>query len=210
MTSTYFDERAKEWDSNPLRVDRARVTAQAIREMLPLRPGMTALELGCGTGLLSFALQQDFASITLADTSQGMLDVLSEKLKATGVDNLHPLRLDLASDPLPASRFDVIYSLMTMHHIPDTDQILRQCQALTAPGGWLCIADLEKEDGSFHQDTPDFDGHNGFAREAFKSKVEAAGFEKVRFSTIFFVRKPIDGIEKAFPMFLMIAQNKDG
>jgi ubiquinone/menaquinone biosynthesis C-methylase UbiE len=210
MTSTYFDERAKDWDANPLRVERARVTAQAIREMLPLRPGMTALELGCGTGLLSFALQQDFASITLADTSQGMLDVLADKIKTTGVDNLHPLRLDLASDPLPASRFDVIYSLMTMHHIPETDHVLRQCHALTTPGGWLCIADLEREDGSFHKDTPDFDGHNGFDRSILQNKVEAAGFEKVQFSTIFHVRKQIDSIEQSFPMFLMIAQKKDG
>jgi ubiquinone/menaquinone biosynthesis C-methylase UbiE len=206
MTSTYFDERAQNWDANPLRVERARVTAQAIRETVPLRPGMSALELGCGTGLLSFALQPDFASITLADTSQGMLDVLSDKIRAAGVDNLYPLRLDLASDPLPASRFDVIYSLMTMHHIPNTDQTLRQCHALTAPGGYLCIADLEKEDGSFHQDTPDFDGHNGFDRGVLKNKVEAAGFGNVRFSTIFHVKKQIDGAEKAFPMFLMTAQ----
>ena len=202
---TYFDERAKDWDANPLRVERARITAQAIREAIPLRPGMTALELGCGTGLLSFALQPDFASITLADTSQGMLEVLSDKIKAAGVDNMHPLRLDLASDPLPASHFDIIYSLMTMHHIPDTDQTLRQFHALTAPGGWLCIADLENEDGSFHKDTPDFDGHNGFDRDTLKSKVEAAGFENVRFATVFFVRKQIDGAEKAFPMFLMTA-----
>jgi ubiquinone/menaquinone biosynthesis C-methylase UbiE len=203
---TYFDERAKDWDANPLRVERAKITAQAIREMVPLRPGMSALELGCGTGLLSFALQLDFASITLADTSQGMLDVLSEKIKASGVNNMHPLRLDLASDPLPAPRFNIIYSLMTMHHIPNTDQVLRQCHALTTPGGWLCIADLEKEDGSFHKDTPDFDGHNGFNREVLTGKVKAAGFGNVRFATVFYVRKEIDGIEKAFPMFLMTAQ----
>ena len=59
MTSTYFDERAKDWDANPMRVERARIVAQAIRQAVPLRPGMTALELGCGTGLLSFALQPD-------------------------------------------------------------------------------------------------------------------------------------------------------
>jgi ubiquinone/menaquinone biosynthesis C-methylase UbiE len=202
----YFDERAKTWDANPLRVERARITAQAIREAVPLRLNMTALELGCGTGLLSFALQPDFASITLADTSQGMLDVLSEKIKIAGVENMHPLRLDLASAPLPESRFDVIYSLMTMHHIPGTDQVLRQCHALTTPHGWLCIADLEKEDGSFHKDTPDFDGHNGFDRNALQRKVEAAGFGNVFFSTVFFVRKQIDAVEKAFPMFLMTAQ----
>jgi ubiquinone/menaquinone biosynthesis C-methylase UbiE len=175
---------------------------------------MTALELGCGTGLLSFALQQDFASITLADTSQGMLDVLSDKIKAAGADNMHPLRLDLASDPaargfpLPVSRFDVIYSLMTMHHIPNTDNTLRHCHALTVPGGWLCIADLEKEDGSFHKNEPDFDGHNGFERNLLQNKVEAAGFENVHFATIFWVKKQIDGVEKSFPMFLMTARRK--
>ena len=202
---TYFDERAKDWDANPQRVERARITAQAIRNAIPFRPNLTALELGCGTGLLSFALQPDFASITLADTSQGMLDVLSDKIKTAGVENMHPLRLDLASDPLTESRFDIIYSLMTMHHIPGTDQVLRQCHALTAPRGWLCIADLEKEDGSFHQDTPDFDGHDGFDRDALQSKVEAAGFENVRFSTVFSVRKRIDDVEKVFPLFLMTA-----
>jgi ubiquinone/menaquinone biosynthesis C-methylase UbiE len=203
---TYFDERAKDWDANPMRVKRAKTVAQAIRETLSLRPGMSALELGCGTGLLSFALQQDFASITLADTSQGMLDVLAEKIKAASADHLHPLRLDLASDPLPASCFDVIYSLMSMHHIPDTDQTLRQCHALTTPGGWLCIADLEKEDGSFHKDTPDFDGHNGFSREALTQQVEAAGFGQVHFTTVFHVKKQVEEVEKDFPIFLMTAQ----
>src|SRR5512133_2460265 len=111
---TTFDERAKDWDSDPSRVQRAVAVADAIRATGALKAGMTALEYGCGTGLLSFALQQDFASITLADTSQGMLDVLAEKIKSAGVRNMHPLRLDLASDPaargfpLPALRFDVI------------------------------------------------------------------------------------------------------
>jgi ubiquinone/menaquinone biosynthesis C-methylase UbiE len=212
--TTYFDQRAKNWDTNLVRVERAKVTAQAIRNTIPLQSGMSALELGCGTGLLSFALQPDFASITLADTSQGMLDVLADKIKAAGVDNMHPLQLDLASDPaargfpLPASRFDVIYSLMTFHHIPDTDTTLRQCHALTAPGGYLCIADLEKEDGSFHKDDSEFDGHNGFDRPQLRKKVEAAGFENVQFTIIFQVPKQIDGVEKTFPMFLMTAKRK--
>jgi cyclopropane fatty-acyl-phospholipid synthase-like methyltransferase len=56
MGVTNFDERAKDWDSDPLKVERARIVAEYIRSVLPLRPGMSALEYGCGTGLLSFAL----------------------------------------------------------------------------------------------------------------------------------------------------------
>lgn len=200
-----FDERAKDWDSDPAKVERARVVAEAIRAAVPLRPDMTALEYGCGTGLLSFALQPEFDSITLADTSQGMLDVLSEKIKAAGVANMHPVRLDLSSGPPPDSRYGIIYSLMTLHHIPDTDKVLGRFQRILNAGGYLCIADLEKEDGSFHgADVTDV--HKGFDRPALKRQLEAAGFSDITFSSVSDVRKPVEGLEKAFPLFLMIAR----
>ena len=97
-TMTDFDERAKDWDTDPAKVDRARAVADAIRRALDIRPGMTALEYGCGTGLLSFFLQSDFASIILADTSQGMLEVLRDKIKVAKTAHMHPVRLDLAVD----------------------------------------------------------------------------------------------------------------
>jgi len=204
---TYFDERAKDWDSDPAKVERARVVAQAIRTELPLKAGMTALEFGCGTGLLSFALLQDFSSITLADTSQGMLDVLSGKIKDAGITNMQPLRLDLDNQPLPASRFDVTYSLMTMHHVPKTEIFLRHFHALLNPGGFLCIADLDKEDGSFHGPTVT-DVHLGFDQPKLREIVEAAGFGNVHSAPVFAVKKIVDGREKDFPVFLMVAEKK--
>ena len=132
---TNFDERAKDWDSDPKKVERARAVAEAIRSAIPLTPNMSALEYGCGTGLVSFALQADLGQITLADTSQGMLDVLSEKIAAAGVTNMHPARLDLSTDPLPAERFDLTYSLMTLHHIEDAKGILKKFHALLEPSG---------------------------------------------------------------------------
>lgn len=198
---TDFDSRAKDWDSDPLKVERARVVAEAIRAALDLRPGMTALEYGCGTGLLSFFLRDDFASITLADTSAGMLEVLSDKIKAAKTATLHPVRLDLASDPLPAGRFDVTYSLMVLHHIPDTDGILRKFHQILNPGGWLVAADLDQEDGSFHTDGS-ADVHLGFGREILQHRVEAAGFAGVSFSTVYTI--PKSGRE--YPVFLMTAR----
>ena len=50
MTVNRFDERAREWDSDPEKVERARVTADAIRHTIPLHSDMSALEYGCGTG----------------------------------------------------------------------------------------------------------------------------------------------------------------
>jgi len=202
---TNFDERAKEWDSDPKRVERAHAVAEAIRKSIRLSRDMNALEYGCGTGLLSFALQADLGQITLADTSQGMLDVLGEKIAKAGVTNMQPVRLDLACDPLPIERYDLTYSLMTLHHIHGADAMLVKFYNLLAPKGYLLVADLDKEDGSFHTDgSPDV--HLGFDREELRRKVEDIGFGNVMFSTAYEIKKKIGNEEKSFPVFLMCAQ----
>ncbi|MBK9601557.1 MAG: class I SAM-dependent methyltransferase [Anaerolineales bacterium] len=206
---TNFDERAKDWDSDPKKVERARTVADAIRKAIPLSREMTALEYGCGTGLLSFALQEELGQITLADTSQGMLDVLAEKISTSDVRNMKPLRLDLSTDPLPDERYAITYSLMTLHHIHNTQDILKKFHALLEPGGYLLVADLDKEDGSFHTDgTTDI--HKGFARSELQKQVEAAGFEEIAFFTAYTIKKKIEEKEKFFPVFLMSARKRSG
>ncbi len=202
---TNFDERAKDWDSDPKKVERARVVADAIRNAIPLSTDMNALEYGCGTGLLSFALQSNLGQITLADTSQGMLAVLKEKIAAAGVTNMHPLRLDLESEPMPAEKYQLTYSLLVLHHIHDPQNILKKFYDLLEPNGYLLVADLDKEDGTFHTDGTT-DVHKGFERAELQQWVEAAGFANVSFSTAHVIRKPVDGSEKSFPVFLMKAQ----
>jgi ubiquinone/menaquinone biosynthesis C-methylase UbiE len=202
---TNFDERARDWDSDPKKVERARVVADAIRNAVPLSKEMTALEYGCGTGLLSFALQQDLGQITLADTSQGMLDVLREKIASEEVTNMHPVRLDLAYDALPPERYDLTYSLMTLHHIQDVRDMLSKFYELLVPNGLLLVADLDQEDGSFHTDGTS-DVHKGFARPELRKMVEEAGFGNISFMTAYEIEKKIGNEEKTFPVFLMGAQ----
>ena len=74
--------------------------------------------------MLSSALQADLGEVTLADCSHGMLTVLEEKISAAGLTHLHPLALDLTTDPLPAERYDLIYTLMTLHHVANTTRLL--------------------------------------------------------------------------------------
>jgi ubiquinone/menaquinone biosynthesis C-methylase UbiE len=202
---TNFDERAKDWDSDPDKVERARAVANAIRTTIPLAKDMKVLEYGCGTGLLSFALQSDLGQITLADTSQGMLDVLTQKIANAQVPNMHPVRLDLASDPLPEERYDVTYSLLTLHHIHDVNDMLVKFHDLLLPNGYLLAADLDKEDGSFHTDGTT-DVHLGFDRDELQKMLEDAGFRNVTFSTAYEIKKKIGNEEKTFPVFLMSAQ----
>jgi ubiquinone/menaquinone biosynthesis C-methylase UbiE len=207
MTDFQFDERAAEWDRDPVRVERARAVAEAIRGAIPAGPGTRMLEYGCGTGLLSFALQPFPGRIVLADTSQGMLDVLALKIEAARVLNMEPQRLDLLTDSLPEERFDLLCSLLTLHHIPDTVTVLHRFHDVLKPGGSLALADLDTEDGSFHgMDVTDI--HRGFDRSELQARLEAAGFTGVRFSTVYTIRKPVEDVEREYPMFLAIARRE--
>ena len=140
-----FDDKAKTWDSDPVKEERTLAVAIALRQRVPLAHDWHALEYGCGTGQLSFALQADLGRVTLADSSPGMLAVLQEKIIAAGLSHLHPLALDLMTDPPPAERYDLIYTLMTLHHVTDTHRLLKVFHGLLRPGGWLGIADLDQE-----------------------------------------------------------------
>jgi ubiquinone/menaquinone biosynthesis C-methylase UbiE len=195
-----FNVKAKYWDKDPIKIERAKAVAGAIRRLVPLSQQMTALEYGCGTGLLSFALQPYLGPITLADSSSGMLAVLEEKIAASGVGNMTPLELDLTTDPPPADRFQLVYSLMTLHHVPNTSKILRDFCTLLEPGGYLCIADLDKEDGSFHG--VGFDGHSGFDHGELCQKLMLAGFTNIHFTTCYEMVKA----ERHYPLFLMVAE----
>ena len=75
-----FDDKARTWDDNPAKRKNAEAVAARIREIVPVSEDWAAFEYGCGTGLLSFALQPYLGNITLADNSESMLEVLREKI----------------------------------------------------------------------------------------------------------------------------------
>ncbi len=200
----HFDHRAATWDADPVKRARALAVATGIRNQVPISPQMRALEYGCGTGLLSFALQAQLAHLALADSSQGMLSVLDEKITVQRIGNMHPMRLDLLTDPLPPQRYDLIYTLMTFHHVRDTDALLRCLYRLLASPGYLCVADLDSEDGSFHGQG--FDGHKGFDRGVLATKAEAAGFREPAFTTVFTMTRGDGSTPTEYPIFLMVAR----
>ncbi len=143
------------------------------------------------------------ASVTFADVSRGMLEAVEAKIARSGAPNVSALALDLGSTPSPR-RFDLVATLMTLHHVPDVPGILRSFRGALDPGGVLCAADLDEEDGSFHG--PGFEGHRGFRREVVAGWLEGAGFERIRFSTPFEVEREAAGIPRRYPVFLAVAE----
>ncbi|MDH3642326.1 MAG: methyltransferase domain-containing protein [Gammaproteobacteria bacterium] len=173
MDGSDFDARAQTWDTDDKRYRASRV-ADRLRATVDLGTVGRALEYGCGTGLLSFELKDELAEVVLADTSEGMLNVARAKIADSGSNHFCAALLDLAAGDSVDAPFDLVFTLLTLHHIPDTEAILGAFHDALNPGGHLVIVDLDAEDGSFHG--PEIDVHHGFKRGRLASQIEAAGF----------------------------------
>lgn len=202
-----FDRKAATWDQDAAKVARAERVAEAIRELVDDLAGRSALEVGCGTGLLGFALRPHVARITLADTSPGMLEVLRGKIADAGFQGMEALQHDFTQGPLPEARYGLVCSLMVLHHIPDTEGALRRFHDILEPGGQLCMADLDREDGSFHG--AGVDVHLGFDREALRAQLQRAGFQDIRFRTPFVIARETDQGPRQYPVFLVAARRPE-
>ncbi|HAG16140.1 MAG TPA: class I SAM-dependent methyltransferase [Bacteroidales bacterium] len=207
--TTNFDTRAQEWDNDPMKVERAVRIAQEIMDFIQPNHTFDAFEFGCGTGLLSFQLKDAFNTITLVDSSEGMIHVLKEKIAKAGIQNFKPLHLDVFEHDLKLDKQDVIYTLMTLHHMVDLNQILKLFYSILKPGGYLCIADLVTEDGSFHAHQGDFDGHKGFDRKELGVVLSNNGFRVEYDHLSYEIEKKVGDALKKYPLFLMIGRKED-
>jgi ubiquinone/menaquinone biosynthesis C-methylase UbiE len=199
-----FDERAKEWDT-PDRIERAAAVADAIRAAVPLSPGLRAIEIGAGTGLLGLHFADDLASMLLTDPSTGMLEVATEKIRRNGLATVSAAPFDLLRDPPPHGPFDLLLSLLVLHHVDDTAAAFRAMYGLLGPRGRIAVADLDKEDGTFHDADAEGIHHLGFDRERVAALARAAGFVDLGFSTADVIEK--DG--RTYPLFLLTARRPD-
>lgn len=86
-----FSIEAANWDTER-RAARAKIIAEEIRRAVKIEKHYTALEFGCGTGLVSFNLFDWFENITLVDTSKGMIDIVDQKIQGSPVKNILPFK----------------------------------------------------------------------------------------------------------------------
>lgn len=206
--NSYFDRSATQWDKEPHRIALMKAIGEAIlREAKPTSQ-MDVLDYGCGTGLVGLFLLPHVRSVTGADSSPGMLEVLRNKIRDGCISTMKVMPLDLEKQPVPAARFHLLVTSMVMHHIADIGRVLRAFHELLLPGGMICIADLDSEPGIFHPDEAAAGvHHHGFDRFQFERELEAAGFKKITTTTAHVVQKPApSGVLHKFPVFLIVAQ----
>ena len=100
------------------------------------------LELGTGTGQSTLAVlaRHPGARVTGIDASADMLALARRELPSERVD----LREGRLEYPLPAGPFDVVVSVLAVHHLDAAGKadLFRRAAAILAPGGRLVVGDV--------------------------------------------------------------------
>ncbi len=150
------------------------------------------MDFGCGTGLLSYNLTDIAQKIVGIDNSPKMVEEFNKKSP-----NLQKIKAYASLKDID-ERFDLIVSSMTFHHIPDIPKLVAKLSRYIIPEGMICVADLHKEDGSFHDRGNEGVYHFGFDVDWLVEIFSEQGFELVCEETPFVIQK-----QKAYPLFLL-------
>lgn len=200
-----FDIKAAGWDSNLMHVDRAGILTGRIMTGIPLNRSMRALEYGAGTGLASFFLKDSLKEITMMDSSPEMVRIMNEKVNSSGSSNLKAVCFDLEKNELKDEKFDLIFTIMVLHHVTDVGSVIEKFFGILNPGGYIAIADLFPEDGSFHGNG--FTGHRGFDPEGLSALLKTHGFGNISHEKSYVINKKVSESEaRQFDVFLLTAE----
>jgi 2-polyprenyl-6-hydroxyphenyl methylase/3-demethylubiquinone-9 3-methyltransferase len=126
---------------NPVRLD-------YVAQRVPLA-GVSALDVGCGGGLLSEALAKSGAQVTAIDLAPNLLKVARLHGLESGIKvGYRQVAVEVLADELPAS-FDVITCMEMLEHVPDPAAIVAACARLLKPGGRLFLSTLNRTPAAF-------------------------------------------------------------
>jgi ubiquinone/menaquinone biosynthesis C-methylase UbiE len=168
-----FDLIASQYDT-PERIENANIVLNTLHGYMRGAKDKTALDYGCGTGLIGLRLLGDFRSVLLVDASANMVAEVERKISGIGAHNATALCCNLMEDTPPALSADYIIVVMVLLHEKDTKTLLARLASVLNPGGHLIIVDFDKND-RIDSDLV----HHGFDRQELSGTLRELSFDNV-------------------------------
>jgi len=129
------------------------VVAQRAHVMaaLALRPGMQALDIGCGPGLLAHDMAMavtDSGTLTGIDASRAMVAIAAQRcaqMPWVGIEYGEAEQIPLATDSA-----DVAVATQVYEYVTDMGAALREAKRVLKPGGRLVVLDTDWDSLVWH------------------------------------------------------------
>ena len=130
-------------DINPLRL-------AWIQSIAPLS-GLKVLDVGCGGGILSYAMAQAGADVLGIDLATKSIKVAKlHALEMQSSDRYQAIPVEELAAQQPAS-FDVVTCMELLEHVPDPGRVIQACADLVKPGGHVFFSTINRSPMAFFQ-----------------------------------------------------------
>lgn len=130
-------------DINPLRL-------AWIQSIAPLS-GLKVLDVGCGGGILSYAMAQAGADVLGIDLATKSIKVAKlHALEMQSSDQYQAIPVEELAAQQPAS-FDVVTCMELLEHVPDPGRVIQACADLVKPGGHVFFSTINRNPMAFFQ-----------------------------------------------------------
>ena len=121
---------------NPLRLE-------WINQRAPLA-GKKVIDIGCGGGILAESMAKKGADVTGIDLSEKALKVADLHSLESGVQVRYQ---KIAAEDMAAAeagQYDVVTCMEMLEHVPDPASVIKACQSLVKPGGYVFFSTLNR------------------------------------------------------------------
>jgi ubiquinone/menaquinone biosynthesis C-methylase UbiE len=176
-----------------------------------LKPGMTVLELGCGTGSFTRELARSGADVVAIDVSLELLEIAKANSSAPNVQyqiqNAYALSY-------PDAIFDSVVGSSVLHHL-EIEDALREIYRVLKPGGAIYFTEpnmlnpqiaIQKNVPWVKRKLGDSPDETAFFRSALRRLLEQAGYRDIRIDPFDFLhpKTPVPLVDRmdAFGRFL--------
>ena len=113
------------------------LAARVERLLAPLRGDERALDVGCGTGALAYALAPHVGEVVGVDASEAYLDAARRHAPENCTFELG----DAAALAFPYGAFDLVGCLRVLHHVRRPELVVSELARVTRPGGRILLVD---------------------------------------------------------------------
>jgi ubiquinone/menaquinone biosynthesis C-methylase UbiE len=169
--------------NNPIRVFQQHLEVNWLRQMMPLKTGMTILEVGCGRGAGAKLIHSAFkpSQLHILDLDIKMMRKAKKYLSSPPLYSLNLLVGDSIELPFKAGRLDALFGFGFLHHVPNWRRALLEIARVLKPGGVYYMEELYP---SLYQNAitkhillhPE---HDRFTSKDLRTEMDAAGLSLV-------------------------------
>jgi ArsR family transcriptional regulator len=146
----FFSGIADRWDTIREEFEHPDIRIGALSALV--RPRLTILDIGTGTGAMLPVFAGAAASVVALDNSAAMLTRARALCRTEGLDNVAFCQADVLDIPFGDGVFDACHCSMVLHHVVRPEAALAEMSRVVRPGGQLMVTAFCRHEQTWMRD----------------------------------------------------------